>query len=51
MLPYAISVASENYVSTFTTPYDSPDILLSDDPNTLHSMEKDVTFRGRVNRG
>ena len=40
-----------NYFSTLTTPSDSPDLLPSDDPNTLHVMKKDVTFLGRVKRG
>ena len=51
LLSSAICVASENYVHTFTTPSDSPDLLPCDDPNTLHSMKKDVPFQGRVNRG
>ena len=50
LLPDAISVASENSVSTLTTPYNSLDLLTSDDPNTLHVMNKDVPFKGRVNR-
>ena len=51
LLPPAISVASENYVSTLTTPSDSPDILPTDDPNTLHVTKKDVPLKGRVNGG
>ena len=51
LLPAAISVASENYVSTFTTPTDSPDLLLSDDPNTLHVMKKCSHLQGRADRG
>ena len=39
LLPAAISVASENYVSTLATPSDSPDILPTDDPNILHVMK------------
>ena len=38
ILPDAISVASENSVSTLTTPSDSPDILPTDGPNTLNFM-------------
>ena len=51
LLPAAISAASENYVSTFNTAYDSPDLLPSDDTNTLHVMKKDVHFQGRVHIG
>ena len=51
LLPAAISVASENSVSNLTTPSDSPDLLPSDDPNTLHVMNKDAPFQGRVHRG
>ena len=51
MLPDAISVDSENYVSTFTTLSDSPNILTYDDHNTIHVMKKYVPFKGRVNRG
>ena len=50
-LPAAISVASENSVSTLTTPSDSPDILPSDNPNTLYVINKDAPFEVRVNRG
>ena len=51
LLPYAISVASEDYVSTLTTPSDSPDLLPSDDLNTLYVMKKYVPLKGGVNRG
>ena len=51
MLPDDISVAFENSISTLTTPYDYPDILSSDDPNTIHVMKKYVPFQGIVNRG
>ena len=51
MLPAAISVASEISVSTLTTPSDSPDILPTDDPKTLHFLKKDVPVKGRVHRG
>ena len=40
LLPYAISFASENYVSTLTAPSDLPHLLPSGDPNTLHVMNK-----------
>ena len=42
LLPSAISVASENYVSNLTNPSDSPDILPNDDPSTIHVIEKDM---------
>ena len=48
LLPDAISVASENYFSTLTTPSDSPYLLPSDDPNTLHVMKKYLPLLGRV---
>ena len=51
LLPDTILVASGNSVSTFTTPYDSPDLLPSDDPNTLHVMNKYEPFIGRVHIG
>ena len=53
MLPYTISVASVNSVSTLTTSYDSPKTLLltSDDPNTLHAMNKYDTYNYRVHKG
>ena len=51
MLPDAISFASENSVSNLTTPYYFPDLLPSDNPNTLHFMKKDATFQGRVHIG
>ena len=43
MLPGAVYAASEKYVSTFTTPSDSPPlrILTSDGPNPHHFMNKD----------
>ena len=45
-----IYVASENSVSTLTTPYDSPKIfpLTSDDTNPFHVMKKDYPYHGRV---
>ena len=51
LLPTAISVASENSVSTLNTPSDSIYLLPSDNPNTLHGMKKCLTFKGRVNIG
>ena len=51
LLPAAISVASENSVSTLTTPSDLPDILPTDYHNTLHVMEKYMPLEGRVHRG
>ena len=39
------------YISTLNTPYDSQDILPTDDPNTLHIMKKYVPLKGRVNIG
>ena len=48
--PDNISVASENYFGTLTTPSDSPDLLTYDDHNTLHVMKMDVPFLGRVHR-
>ena len=50
MLPPAIYVASENSVSTLTTPSDSPYIFPTDDPNNLHVLKKDGPLKGRVNR-
>ena len=51
LLPAAISVASENSVSTLTTPSDSPDLLPNDYPNTLRVLKKDVPLKGRFRRG
>ena len=50
MLPYTIYVASENSVGTFTTPSDSPLLLImpSDYPNLPHAMNKDEPYRERV---
>ena len=45
LLPSAMCIASENYVSTLTTPYDSTDLLPSDDPNTLHVTRKYVPLK------
>ena len=51
LLPATISVASENSVSTLTTPSDLADILPTDGPKTLHVPKKDVPVKGRVHRG
>ena len=51
MLPYTISVASEKYVSNFTTPSDLPDILPTYVPKTLHVRKKDLPVKGLVHRG
>ena len=50
LLPDDISVASENYFNTFTTPYDLPYLLLYDGPNTLHGTNMDVSVRVNVHR-
>ena len=42
MISDTISVASQNYFSTFTTPSDSLDLIPSDYLNTLHIMRMDV---------
>ena len=39
LLPAAIYVASGNSVSNLSTPFDSPDILSTDDTNTLHLIK------------
>ena len=51
LLPAAIYVVSENYVSNFNPPSDSPYILPYDDPNNLHVMKKYFTLQCRVNIG
>ena len=51
ILPDNIYFDLENYFSTLTNPSDYPDLLPSDDPNTLHVMNMDVTVLGRVHRG
>ena len=51
LVPDVISVAYVNYISTLTTPYDSPYFLLSGDSNTLHVMEKTFHLLGRVKIG
>ena len=47
LLLAAISVASENYASTLTTPSDFPDLLPDDATNNLHVMNKCVPFKGK----
>ena len=51
LLPVTISVASENSVSTLTTPSDSPDILPTDGQKNFHVLKKDLPVNGRVHRG
>ena len=53
LLQASIYAASENYVSTLTPPYDSPQLLLlpSDDHNPTYSMNKEETYCGRVKIG
>ena len=51
MLLDAISVASDNSFSTLTTPSDSPYLLPSDVPNTLHVMKKDDPYLGSAKIG
>ena len=53
MIPSAISIASEIYVSTLTTPSNSPQVLVltSDDPNPRHTMKKDNPVHVRVKIG
>ena len=51
LIPAAISFASKTYFITFTTPSDSPYLLPSDDPNTLHVINMDVPVRGSLHRG
>ena len=48
LLTDAISVASENYVITLTTPYDSPYLLPTDAPTTLHILKKYVPLKVRA---
>ena len=49
--PAAISFASKNSVSTLTNPSDSPDILPTDGPKTLHVLKKYAHLKGRFHRG
>ena len=51
LIPAAIFVASEKYVSILTNPSDFPDLLPTDDTNTLHVLKKYVTLKGRVHIG
>ena len=50
LLPDTSSVASENSVSTLTTPSDFPDILPADGPKNLHVLKKYLPVKGRVHR-
>ena len=50
LLPATISVASENSVSTLTTPSDFPDIFPTDVPKTLHVLKKGLPVKGLVHR-
>ena len=51
--PYAISVASDYYVITLTTPFDLPkvSVLNSNYPNLHHAINKEKPGHGRVKRG
>ena len=51
LLPYAISVASENYFSTLITSSVSTDLLPSDAPNNLHFIKKYEPFLDRTKIG
>ena len=53
LIPVAIYVASENYVSTFTNPYNFPQLILlpSDDYNPTHERKKYEPYRDRLKRG
>ena len=51
LLPFVIYVASENSVITLTTPSDFLDLIPTDDPNTLHVLNKYVHLKGRVKIG
>ena len=50
LIPAAISVASEIFVSNLTTSSDSPQLLLltSEYPNPRHVVNKYESYRGRV---
>ena len=50
MIPYGISVVSENSVSIFTTPYDSPKlpVITSYYPHPRNAMNIDNHIHGRV---
>ena len=50
LLPDTISVAYESSVINFTTPSDFPQllILISDNPNLPHAMNKDWPYSGRL---
>ena len=50
MLLSDITVAYEKSITTLTTPSDLPDILPTDDPNTLHVMNKYMSLKVMVRR-
>ena len=52
-LPDAISVTYGYYVSTLTTPSNSPKLLEPnyDDPDTLHTIMSGNPYHGRIKRG
>ena len=51
LLPATISVASENSVSTLTTPSDLPDILPYYGHKTIHVLKNGLPVNGHVHRG
>ena len=51
LIPDSISVESDNYFIYLATPSNYPDILPSDDPNTLSFMNKYLPLLVRVKRG
>ena len=51
LLPATISVASENPVSTLTTPSDLPDILTTVGQKIFHVLKKGLSVNVRVHRG
>ena len=50
LLPDTISVASENSVSTLTTPSDLSDTLPTDGQKTVYVLKKGLPVNGRVHR-
>ena len=51
LLPSTISVASENSVSTLTTPSDLTYIFPTDGQKNVHVLKKGLPVNGRVHRG
>ena len=51
LISAAIYISLGNYFSTLTTPYDFPDILPSDNPNSIRVMNIYVPVLDRVHRG